>query len=395
MPAISTPLAKDRIVTGAEPYASATSAGVSTEYVPALDGLRGLAVLAVMVYHAFPSLLPGGFAGVDMFFVLSGFLITGLLLKEWTDLGRIDLRCFYMRRVLRLLPALWLMLLTIVVFVTLFLPEDIAQATQTDALLAVCNVLNWARIFEWSEKGLLGHTWSLCIEEQFYLLWPVTLCLVLRSAGSAGLARRLLGFALVFAVCRIVLVMGGASVTRVYQGLDTRIDNLLLGCALAAALLEGWLRLDDDRTRALLRRMIPAAILSLVLVLLLAHSRSAVTFIVVLPLVGISTCVVIGHVLAAGPDDRWQELFERPRLVWCGRRSYGLYLWHYPVFQVLGPWGFGFSPIQVALVGMPLTFAIASASYVLVERPILKFKDHFQPARAAAETAAVKILIAS
>jgi peptidoglycan/LPS O-acetylase OafA/YrhL len=167
-------------------------------YRPALDGLRALAVLAVLLYHADIAWAPGGFLGVEVFFVLSGYLITALLLAEWHDQGRIDLTAFWLRRARRLLPALCILLANVLAFTVLFLPEEVASL-RGDALATVGYVLNWRLIFEQKSyfetvgrPPLLQHLWSLAVEEQFYLLWPL-----LFAAGMRGLRRG----GMLFAVC--------------------------------------------------------------------------------------------------------------------------------------------------------------------------------------------------
>ncbi len=153
--------------------------------MPGLDGLRALAVIAVLIYHAQYSLLPGGFLGVEIFFVISGYLITSLLLKEWQQSGRINLPAFWLRRARRLLPAVFLLILTSLVVSVVFLPDEVANL-RSDALASAAYVTNWYFIFSQQSyfeavgrPSLLKHLWSLAIEEQFYVVWPVLLSLML------------------------------------------------------------------------------------------------------------------------------------------------------------------------------------------------------------------------
>ncbi|MFW9929612.1 MAG: acyltransferase family protein, partial [Candidatus Thorarchaeota archaeon] len=153
-------------------------------YVPQLDGMRGIAVLAVIAFHAGISFMPGGFIGVDIFFVLSGFLITSLLIREYDKYKDINFKHFYIRRALRLLPALILLLILFSVLSVFFLQWTQAKSNLEDALIVLFYVANWARAFHIHGAGWLGHAWSLSIEEQFYILWPITLIFLLKRIHS-------------------------------------------------------------------------------------------------------------------------------------------------------------------------------------------------------------------
>ncbi|MEJ7871946.1 MAG: acyltransferase, partial [Rubrobacteraceae bacterium] len=201
-------------------------------YIPGLDGLRALAVIAVLLYHAGPRWAPGGFLGVEIFFVISGYLITSLLLAEWRQRGRIDLAAFWVGRARRLLPALYLLLVVTLAFAVLFLPEEVA-GLRVDALAAFGYVTNWYFVlgqesyFEAvGRPSLVQHLWSLAIEEQFYLLWP----LLFAAGMSLGMRRwwrcRLLLAALVGAAASALLMTflygAGVEPSRLYYGTDTR-----------------------------------------------------------------------------------------------------------------------------------------------------------------------------
>ena len=207
---------------------------------PALDGLRGVAVAAVVVNHLRPHALPGGWLGVDIFFVLSGYLITTLLLREHEQRGRLDLGRFYSRRARRLLPALFL-LLGVVAVVARFSPDEPGfTGLRGDGFAALGYVANWrfiatgASYFNTFAPSPLRHLWSLAVEEQFYLLWPLVLILVLRRHGPRAVGVTAVVLALASATAMAVMYGSGAHISRIYFGTDTHAHSVLIGCALAA-----------------------------------------------------------------------------------------------------------------------------------------------------------------
>ena len=350
---------------------------LTLRYMPALDGLRAIAIVAVMVYHASPSLMPGGFAGVELFFVLSGFLITGLLLKEQQCHGGIHLGYFYARRLLRLLPALLLLLTVVTTFAYCVLPGGFGSRTLTDSLLALGYCVNWARAFDLRGPSLLGHTWSLSIEEQFYLLWPITLILLVKRTGDSRSLTRVLGLSAAVAVIyRILMLIGGASAVRLYNGLDTRADGLLLGCALGAALSSGMIDLSRPSVRRVIQRATPWAMIGCCWAIWSLSWLQVGTYIWGLPLVSLCTAVLICSVLLT-PDGRLSRVLTSRPLVWIGQLSYGLYLWHYPVYRIMGH--MGASEFQCLTLGTVITVLAAALSWHLMEKPLLRLKKHFQP----------------
>src|SRR5262245_15019577 len=221
-------------------------------YRPALDGVRGLAIGAVLLFHGGVSFLRGGFLGVDAFFVLSGFLITSLLLAEHQRHGRIRLRAFWARRARRLLPALLLMLVCVVPAARYLLPDLDMRLLRGDSLAVVGYLANWRMIYRGSDyftqnssPSLLQHTWSLSIEEQFYLLWPVLVVVLLARVAVRGMARLALLTAAVSGAAVSALAMSilyrQQDVNRAYFGTDSRAQALLVGCALAV-LVASWER---------------------------------------------------------------------------------------------------------------------------------------------------------
>jgi peptidoglycan/LPS O-acetylase OafA/YrhL len=326
-------------------------------YRRALDGLRGVAVLMVLAYHL-PFGIPNvGHVGVMMFFTLSGFLITTLLLEERERSGRIDLRGFYRRRALRLLPALVAVLSAIVVL-------DVIVGSQAGygrpALFSLFYVANWA-IIDGVDFHHINHTWSLAIEEHFYLLWPVTLLFVLTRSSK----RTLLWIAAAGAIAvwgwRVWLTTSDASLPRIIYATDTRFDGLLIGCVLA---IIGWRWLG-----ALASVAAVAAVASLIAVTAIPDERFQLT--IGFTAVPIATAVLIGACLAPG----WAGnlLAWRP-LVPIGVISYGLYLWHLPIFGYVFKYGDMLPrPVQ-AISAVLLSIGVAALSYRLIEEPFLRLK---------------------
>jgi peptidoglycan/LPS O-acetylase OafA/YrhL/lysophospholipase L1-like esterase len=364
-------------------------------HVPALDGLRGAAVLAVLLYHgAFldRTWLSGGYLGVDLFFVLSGYLITSLLLVEFNNDGGVDLLAFWGRRLRRLLPALLLLLVGVAVYAEVVArPVDLTQIRQ-DGFGTLFYVANWVSIFRgqsyWDISLVpspLQHTWSLAIEEQFYLVWPVVVWFLARGCRSARdrgvlLAQRVQYLAVGGAIVSVVLFTGlwsaGASATRVYQGTDTRAFALLMGVALAAT---RFLRPDGRRARSGRRvkgrpwsAMEVAGLLAVGLLAWAWYSlegTSPALYQGLLPACSFLGAVVIAAASAPGSPVVAPVLSFAP-LRWFGLISYGLYLWHWPLYLVLTPDRTGLSGLALLVVRIAASVSVAVISFVLVEQPI-------------------------
>ncbi len=358
--------------------------GRSLAYRPALDGLRAVAVLAVMVHHAGVKLpwedheaLPGGFLGVDVFFVISGFLITSLLLVEHGERGRVDLPRFWLRRARRLLPAVALTIAATAVLIAVAdLRLDVASARR-DAFAAMAYVANWRFIVShqsyFDSFGLPSpyrHLWSLSLEEQWYLLFPVVLLVVLAWLRHRPrlLVAGLVAGAAASAAWMAALYHPGDDPSRVYYGTDTRAATLLVGAALAAAvtLQPRWF----ERFGGWLRLVGLAGAVGLALAFrIFDGSEPSLYHGGLLAVALVSAAIVLGVGL---PDSRgplhW-TLGRRP-LVAVGVISYGLYLWHWPIYIWLTPDRTGFGGGRLILLRVGLTFALAFASYRLLERPI-------------------------
>ena len=323
-----------------------------------LDGVRAMAILIVVAYHTATSKLPGGWAGVDLFFVLSGYLITRNLLAEQAWSGRIDIPRFYLRRALRLLPA-FAMLLGFELLRALTEPAHKREILGSIGI-AASYMMNWCRAFDWAPQGHLGHSWSLAMEEQFYLLWPLALLLLRRRA----LPWLLLAIAAI-TLWRLHLSLAGAVFERTYNGFDTHADTLLLGCVLA--LLPGQDALVRRAGRSVL---LPLALLGGIAVGAPLYSMG--TQAVGLSLSGIAAAWIV---LAARGDGWLARKLSHRRLAYVGQISYGWYLWHFPLIKIgedhAGPAG--------KLVGAVVSFAVAMLSYHLVEAWFLRRKHRIGP----------------
>ncbi|MFZ0833903.1 MAG: acyltransferase family protein [Mycobacterium sp.] len=364
--------------------------------IPALDGVRAIAVALVLLSHGGIPGVAGGFIGVDVFFVLSGFLITSLLLDELDFTGRIDLLGFWRRRAKRLLPALLLMVLAVAAVSALF-PSDAVARLRDDAVAAFAWVANWSFIARqtdyFTEGGTaspLQHTWSLGVEEQYYIIWPLLLIAV--AAVLAAVARRrqrllmqngvhLAVFALAAvgalasAVASFVMASDGA-LTRVYFGTDTRAQALLVGAAAAALLVRDWPALTAGRcvVRPRWTRMVP--IIGLVGLAAGAHYASGSVGDFrhgMLLLVALASVAVIAPV-ALDQGGVVARMLSAKVLVWLGAISYGVYLWHWPVFLLLNGERTGWSGIPLFGVRCGVTVLLAFASWRVVEHPIRRWR---------------------
>ena len=351
-----------------------------------LDGLRGIAVLAVIIYHADISQLVGGFLGVDVFFVLSGFLITSLLIEELERTNKVDRARFYLRRIRRLMPALFLVLLFSVLISGLFV-IDAAYQVRRDLPWAITFVLNWSYLFfdqsyfvNISRPPLLQHLWSLSIEEQFYVIWPILLIglykikigrvtprvkiffttAVLAIASTAWMAH--LSFANGFPIPN--------DPSRVYFGTDTHAMGLLVGCAAAALWRRERLneRLTPDRAAAM-NALGLVSIAGLAYFFVFVSELNEFLYRGGFLVLSILTANVL--IVAAHPGLKFGVRLGNPVLNWFGERSYGIYLWHWPIFVLMRS-GIDIQwPESIALtVKFAIVLLVADASYRFVEMPI-------------------------
>jgi len=350
-------------------------------YLPGLDGLRALAIIGVLLYHAGIDWLPGGFLGVDVFFVISGFLITSLILEEYDRSGRIDFKRFYLGRARRLLPAVVVLLIAIGIAV-LFVYQDALSVFRQDALATIFYVNNWWYVlvdqsyFEsMGRPPLLKHLWSLSVEEQFYLIWPVVALLLVRSGGRPFVRRIALLLAVASTVWMAVIAIRNgypvdADPSRAYFGTDSHSMGLLVGAALATVWRPGRLSTHIPRgTQAIVTGTGIIALAAVIAFYLFVGEFTpwlyrggflALAFFTTVLIAAVThPASVLGPALGVGV------------LRYLGRRSYGIYLWHWPIFMVTRPgidvpWS---EPVAFA-VRLALTLGVAELSYRLVEMPI-------------------------
>ena len=347
-------------------------------YLPALDGLRAVAVTLVVAYHLDIEMARGGFLGVDLFFVISGFLITTLLLKEHDNTGRIALGAFWTRRFRRLVPPLVVMTAATVAASRLYALPEQWSSIRWDAAAAVGYLANWRFVLDEQSyfETLLGpsplrHTWSLAVEEQWYVLWPaVVLGLMLLSRSSTWRRWIPLGAIVVGTVASAALMAAlydPADPTRVYFGTDTRAQQLLVGAGLA------WLSsrhrfptaAHSSRTRT---GAVIGAFVAFVLIAATTSDESPWLYHGGFVVVSLLCAVIVWAVADTEGPLSW--LGARP-LVWIGTRSYAIYLWHWPVIVFVGaPMGLDLPRPALAALQVALTVMLAELSFRLVERPI-------------------------
>ena len=342
--------------------------------LPGLDGLRAFAVLAVIAYHLNPRLLPGGYLGVDVFFVISGYLITAFLLAEIGQSGGLRLRRFWTRRARRLFPALAVLLVVVTVLARLFATDALGRM-QADVLSAVFFVFNWRLVAQHdSYLGSLGrpplllHLWSLSVEEQFYLLWPVTLLFLARRARRGVIVGTALVGAAVSAFLMAILYRSG-NPSAVYFGTETHAEGLMIGAALAVA-LPPWRMCTSvtQRARRILDLVGVAALAVVMAGTALLRFNMAFTYRGGMLIVDIAAAVLVAAI--AHPATRIGPAFARRPLRWLGLRSYSLYLWHWPVFLLIGsPSGGGFGAFLVGVLRLLLIGLAADLSFRFVEQP--------------------------
>lgn len=372
-------------------------------YLPGLDGMRAIAVVAVMVYHANPSWLPGGFLGVEVFFVISGYLITLLLIAEKERTDAIDMRQFWVRRARRLLPALFAMLIALTIWVALF-EHDALGKLRGDVISAVLYVANWSQI--WTGAGYtasndfapLRHLWSLAVEEQFYMIWPLVMFALLRGGSRriADVSRYLVLAAIAVTVAMAVLYHPGpvgtpevtpeaywtmfdreiSKVDALYLSTFTRSGGLLLGAAFAMvwrpiAIMRGPLRAKGRLLDGVaLVGFVALAAMSWWMYLLGPDGANPWLFRGGFLLCAVATLMMVAAV--THQHTLTPRLLSTPVLLWIGTRSYGLYLYHWPIYQFIRGIAGNRLLWHEFAIAMVATAIITEASYRFIETPIRK-----------------------
>jgi peptidoglycan/LPS O-acetylase OafA/YrhL len=347
----------------------------TSPYLPGLDGIRAVAVLSVVAFHLDLGWAPGGLLGVQIFFVLSGYLITDLLIAEYSRHQGIGLKLFWIRRARRLLPALFLMLFVTVGWATLF---DRSQLTalRSDTPAGIFYVSNWWFIYHhvsyfasFGPPSPLGHLWSLSIEEQFYLVWPLLLLVGMRYIHSK---RTMILVTLTVAAASAaemgILFVPGGNPTRVYDGTDTRAFALLIGAALAMALPRHQTFAPiTPGARRLLDVVGGASLLGIVVMIVATSEYETFLYHGGMVLLALLAALLIG--VTIHPESHLRSVLGWEPLRWVGERSYGIYLWHYPVIVLTTP--LGASPnVLRAGAQIAATFGLAILSWNYVEQPV-------------------------
>ena len=351
------------------------------QYIPAIDGLRALAVIAVMLYHLGFTWIPGGFLGVDLFFVISGYVITRLLLDSIEQSGGLDLRGFYLARARRLLPALIFTVTTTTIAIGIWAPDTIKRLL-TDMPFALTGTMNWwlvARHQDYFESigrpPLLQHTWSLAVEAQFYLLWPLILYFILKRLGKKRIPIAALviaaasGVALLF-VSFSLDASNASKVSHVYFGTDTHSIGLFLGAALAVSWIpQNFTTNVSKKAQDFIDGIGVFGFIGIIATFLLIDETKPTLYKIAFPLAGIFGASIIMSVVH--PASRFAPILQNPIFVWIGQRSYAMYLWHWIIFQVTRP-SVDLAGQMWALYALRIliVFALADISLRYVEQPI-------------------------
>jgi peptidoglycan/LPS O-acetylase OafA/YrhL len=385
----------------ADPASPSVAPAHRIAYQPALDGLRALAILTIMLYHGQVPWPRGGYLSVDLFFVLSGYLITTLLLQEWDRRGAISLKRFWSGRARRLLPALFLMLAGVAAYAALLAPATGLPRVRGDALSTLLYVANWRFAFthlsyfeQFGDSSPLTHMWTLGIEEQYYLLWPLALIVGLRLARGR-LRPLLVGTLLAMAASALVmaaLYRPGVDPSRLYYGTDTRAQALLFGGALAVVLAMWGQR---PLPRALLQAAAVIGFGGFLAMLLLIPDTVRWMYLGGFTVAAVACGLTV--VVAAQPGGWVRRIFSTPPLPAIGRISYGLYLWHWPLFVAISPERVHLHGAWLLTLRVAATFVAAILSYRLVELPIrqgaLRRRRLARPVTAGAAAAVVALLL--
>ena len=319
----------------------------SSRHISSIDGLRAIAVTAVVLYHLGISWIPGGFLGVDLFFVISGYVITRLILDSINQSSALDLRAFYAARIRRIYPGFLFMVISTIIFIGVWAPEAIKRFL-SDLPYALSGTINWALVarnqdyFETiGRPPLLQHTWSLAVELQFYLIWPIILLTVLKYFGKKNIARIALIIAIISGTILFLVSLqldqaNSAQVSHIYFGTDTHSLGLFLGSALAVSWIPQNLSANiTRRAQDVIDGIGVVGLLGLISTFLFIDESNASLYQIAFPLAAIFGCLVI--ISLVHPASRFAPIISTPPFRWIGQRSYGIYIWHWVIFQVTRP----------------------------------------------------------
>jgi len=355
----------------------ATTRGI--QHIPAIDGLRAIAVTAVVFYHLGFPWIPGGFLGVDLFFVISGYVITRLLLDSIARSGGLDLRGFYKARARRLLPPMIFMIVVTTFYVSIW-AQDSVKRFLTDIPFSLTGAMNWWLVFKQQDyfeaigrPPLLQHTWSLAVESQFYLIWPVLLLLILKRFGKKVIPIAALVIALISAIALFLVSLqldASRSVSNVYFGTDTHSIGLFLGAALAVSWIPQNFKSEvSNKAQNFIDFIGVFGLVGILGSFLLIDASSPTAYKIAFPLAAIFGAAIITSIVH--PASRFAPILQNRVLLWIGERSYAIYLWHWVVFQITRP-RVDIDGQDWALIALRIlvVLALADISLKLVELPI-------------------------
>jgi len=360
---------------------SAANSGFKLGYRPELDGFRGVSIILVLVHHLYFPLVSGGFLGVDMFFVLSGFLITSLLLEEWQKFDAISLKNFYIRRLFRLMPAVFFLIALLGIYALFFLDGKSAGKTFQGIWLTLSYASNWFYAFKFAPaNNPLGVTWSLAVEEQFYLIFPLILLLAFRLKLSyRQIITALIVLIIGIALHRKNLADNHGFTPRLYYASDTRADALLVGC-LVAFLFSWKMEIFKKYERFFRIGAALSLVFLIICVSMLEWDDPFLYFSGGYTFIALAVGFLLISLTAYNPKRAINILSFAP-LVWIGRVSYGIYLWHWAIrWYLYGDESLPASDLHL-LLAIFLTFLFTVISYYCVEKPFLKLKDKFSQNR--------------
>lgn len=358
-------------------------ASISSTHIPAIDGLRALAVIAVVLYHLDIAWIPGGFLGVDLFFVISGYVITRLILDSIESANGLDIKEFYAARVRRLLPGLLVLIIVTSVLIALFAPDAIRRFI-TDVPFVLSGTNNWHLValnqdyFQAiGRPPLLQHTWSLAVEFQFYLIWPIILLFIWRRFGKQVVRRAALTIATFSGTALFLFSLQADNTTagrisHIYFGTDTHSLGLFLGSALAVSWIPRNLSPNiSQRAQDFIDGIGVFGFIGLLCIFLFIDQSSSTLYQIAFPLAGLFGCAAIISIVH--PASRFSPILSNKAFLWIGQRSYGIYLWHWVIFQITRP-GADLTGNLLALnvARVLVVLALADISLRAIEIPIRK-----------------------